>query len=53
MKIGTGTDWVYVQAGYVSSIGIKVDGRIWIWGTNEPQSNVVIQEFLTPTEQNL
>jgi len=34
-KLGTDTDWLFVSAGYVHSMGLKLDGSLRIWGKND------------------
>ena len=34
-QVGTFTDWVYVAAGSSHSLGIRSDGSLWAWGSNE------------------
>jgi alpha-tubulin suppressor-like RCC1 family protein len=31
-RIGSDNDWVFVSAGYSSSLAIKKDGSLWTWG---------------------
>jgi alpha-tubulin suppressor-like RCC1 family protein len=34
-KVGNDTDWAIVASGYYHSFGIKINGSLWSWGTNE------------------
>jgi hypothetical protein len=33
-RVGTGTNWVTVSAGWAHTCGIKTDGTLWCWGDN-------------------
>jgi len=34
VQVGTDTDWVHVSASYDNTLGIKKDGSLWVWGSN-------------------
>ena len=34
IRIGIGTDWKFISAGYYQTVAIKKDGSLWAWGFN-------------------
>ena len=35
IQIGTATNWASVSCGYQHSVGLRTDGSLWTWGTND------------------
>jgi alpha-tubulin suppressor-like RCC1 family protein len=51
-QVGTDTNWAIIQAGKHSSVAIKSDGTLWLWGRN-PFAEVdkgILQTIITPTQ---
>lgn len=47
VRIGTDTDWVYIHASGTSSVGIKSNGTLWVWGQDFRDSN---NRIASPTQ---
>ncbi len=35
LQVGTDTDWLKLQSGYDNFFGLKRNGELWAWGTNQ------------------
>jgi len=35
VQIGSSSNWLDVSAGYTHSLAIKMDGTLWVWGSND------------------
>lgn len=53
-QIGSGTDWVKIQAGGGAGAAIKSDGTLWMWGVNnqgqQEQNAALNTNVLVPTQ---
>jgi len=56
VQVGTATNWVQVAAGFSYSLGLRADGSLWAWGSNQygelgnPTNNGTSTPTPTPTQ---